>query len=225
MGRLAALGVTSGLFWIAASVAADAAPRGSFSAPGLAPRSPEIMLYFSHSIGGGAGAAGGGGSMRPTFGLRVQQVRQGANTGDPDAGDSMQHRELVNWQMEAHSNLHISDLRVKLGDRLTYDVTNQRFGSPSTRSAMQIGVPTLRTSPLSPSQSKPMFARTSAPTSVNHDFGRDNSNIREIAVAAMAALSPARFTSTQRQTAQRQGGIAGVVGAQRMQRGGFGGAN
>lgn len=227
MGRLAALGVTSGLFWIAASIAVDAAPRGASFAPGLAPRSPEIMLYFSHSIGGGAGAGGGGGPMRPTFGLRVQQVRQGANTGDPDAGDSMQHRELVNWQMEAHSNLHISDLRVKLGNRLTYDVTNQRFGSPSTRSAMQIGVPTFRNSPLNSSQPTPVFARTSAPTSANRDSGRDNSNIREIAAAAMSALSPARFTSAQRQSAQRQGGIAGVVATQRMQgaRGGFGSAN
>jgi hypothetical protein len=221
VGRLAALGVTGALFWIAASVAADAAPRGG---PGNAPHSPEIMLYFSHSIGGGGGA--GGGSMRPTFGLRLQQVHQAANTGDPEAGDPMQHRELVNWQMEAHSNLHISNLRVKLGNRVTYDVTNQRFGSPSARSAMQIGVPTLRNAPLSPSQPKALFARTSAPTPARHDSGRDNSNIREIAVAAMSALSPARFTSAQRQTAQRQGGIAGVVAAQRMQgaRGGFGGA-
>jgi hypothetical protein len=225
VGRLAAFGVTSGLFWIAAAVAADAAPRGEFFAPGLAPRSPEIMLYFSHSIGGGEGA--GGGSIRPTFGLRVQQVRQAANTGDPEAGDSMQHHELVNWQMEAHSNLHISDLRVKLGNRVTYDVTNQRFGSPSSRSAMQIGVPTLRNSPLSPSQPKPLYARSSAPTPASHDSGRDNSNMRELAVAAMAALSPARFTSAQRQTAQRQGGIAGFAAAQRMQgaRGGFGGVN
>jgi hypothetical protein len=199
---------------MAASVAADAAHRGGFFAPGVAPRSPEIMLYFSHSIGGGSGA--GGSSMRPTFGLRVQQVHQAANTGDPEAGDPMQHRELINWQMEAHSNLHLSDLRVKLGNRVTYDVTNQRFGSPSSRSAMQVGVPTLRNSPLSP-QPKPLSARSSAPTPATHDSGRDNSNMREIAVAAMAALSPARFTSAQRQTAQRQGGIAGVVAAQRMQ--------
>jgi hypothetical protein len=169
------------------------------------------MLYFNHSIGSGAG------SMRPTFGLRVQQVHQAANNGDPEAADPMQHRELLNWQMEAHSNLHITDMRVKLGNRLTYDVTNQRFGSPSARSAMQIGVPTLRDAPLSPSQPKPLFARTSTPTPVRHDSGRDNSNIREIAVAAMSALAPARFTSAQRQTAQRQGGIAGVVAAQRMQ--------
>jgi hypothetical protein len=225
VGTLAALGATSGLLWIAAAVAVDAAPRGGFFAPGLAPRSPEIMLYFSHSIGGGAGA--GGGSMRPTFGLRVQQVRQAANTGDPESGDSMQHRELVNWQMEAHSNLRLSDLRVKLGNRVTYDVTNRRFGSPSSLSAMQIGVPTLRNSALSLSQPKPLFARSSAPTPASHDSGRDNSNMREIAAAAMAALSPARFTSAQRQTAQHQGGIAGVVAAQRMQgaRGGFGGVN
>ena len=74
---------------------------------------------------------------------------------------------------------------------------------------------------------KPLFARSSAPTPASHDSGRDNSSMRELAVAAMAALSPARFTSAQRQTAQRQGGIAGVAAAQRMQgaRGGFGGVN
>jgi hypothetical protein len=119
--------------------------------------------------------------------------------------------------MEAHSNLHISDLRVKLGNRVTYDVTNQRFGSPSVRAAMQIEAPTLRNAPLSPSQPKPLFARTSAPMPATRDSGRDNSNVREIAVAAMSALSPARFTSAQRQTAQRKGGITGVAAAQRMQ--------
>lgn len=214
MGRLAALGVVSGLVWMAAPVTVDAAPRGGFFAPGLAPRSPEIMLYFSHSIGGGGA---GGGSMRPTFGLRVQQVRQAANTGDPDAGDSMQHRELVNWQMEAHSNLQISNIRVKLGNRVTYDLTNRRFGSPTARSAMQIGLPTLRNAPPGPSQPRPLFARSSAPTPATRESGRDNSNIREIAVAAVSALSPARFTSAQRQTAQRQGGLHGVIAAQRMQ--------
>lgn len=223
MGRLAAFGVTSGILWITASVPVDAAPRGSFFAPGSAPHSPEVMLYFSHSIGPGSG----GGSMRPTFGLRVQQVHQAANNGDPEAGDSMQRRELVNWQMEAHSNLHLADLRVKLGNRVTYNVITQRFGSPSTRSAIQIGVPTLRNSPLSPSQPRPLFARSSPPTPVSHDSGRENSNIREVAVAAMAAFSPARFTSAQRQSVQRQGGIAGIVAAQRMQgaRGGIGSAN
>jgi hypothetical protein len=213
VGRLAALGATGGLLWIAASMAVAAAPRGGFFAPGLAPRSPEIMLYFSHSIGGGDA----GGSMRPTFGLRVQQVRQASNTGDPEAGDSMQHRELVNWQMEARSNLHISDLRVKLGNRVTYDLTHQRFGSPSAASAVQIGVPTFRNAPLTRSQPRPLFAHSSAPTSASHDSGRDTSNIRELALAAVAALSPARFTSTQRQTAQRYGGLAGVIAAQRMQ--------
>jgi hypothetical protein len=178
------------------------------------------MLYFSHSIGAGAG----GGSMRPTFGLRVQQVRQASNSGDPEAGDSMQHRELINWQMEAHSNLHLSDMRVKLGNRLTYDVTQRRFGSPSNRSALQIGIPSLRNGRLNPAQSRPLVARGPggvsgglSSLSGGGDANRDNSNIREIAVAAMAALAPARFTSAQRQSAQRQGGLAGVVAAQRLQ--------
>jgi len=225
VGRSGAFGVGTGLLWIAAAVAVDAAPRAGYFAPGSAPRAPEIMLYFNHAIGAGAG----GGSMRPTFGLRVQQVHQAANSGDPDSGEVMQHRELINWQMEAHSNLHISDLRVRLGNRVTYDVTHHQFGSPSSRSAMQIGIPTLRNASITPVPSRPLFGRGSGATlsSTPRDSNRDSSNFREIAVAAMAALSPARFTSTQRQIAQRQGGIAGAVAAQRMQgsRGGFANAN
>ena len=230
MGRSGVFGISSGLLWIAAAVAVNAAPRAGYSAPGVAPRAPEIMLYFNHAIGAGAG----GGSMRPTFGLRVQQVRQAANSGDPDSGESMQHRELINWQMEARSNLHISDLRVKLGNRVTYDVTHRQFGSPSSRSAMQIGIPTLRNASLNPVPSQTLFGRgsvaslSSTPRDSNRDgSNRDNSNFRELAVAAMAALSPARFTSAERQIAQRQGGIAGAVTAQRMQgpRGGFANAN
>jgi hypothetical protein len=224
VGRLATFGVTSGLLSVVAAVVADAAPpRPGFFAPGVAPRSPEIMLYVSHSIGTGAGGV----PTRPTFGLRVQQVRQASNSGDPEAGDSMQHRELLNWQMEAHSNLHISAMRVNLGNRLTYDVTAHRFGSPSARSAMQIGLPTLRNAPLSAPQPRPALARGSPAKPASHDSNGDNANVREIAVAAMAAIAPAHFTSSQRQIAQRQGGIAGVVAAQRMQgaRGGFGNTN
>ena len=222
MGRLATFGSYSGLLSVVAAVAADAGPRPGYFAPGVAPRSPEIMLYVSHSIGAGAG----GGPARPTFGLRVQQVRQAANSGDPEAGESMQHHELVNWQMEAHSNLHISDLRVRLGNRVTYDLTAHRFGSPSTQSAMQIGIPTLRNAPLSP-QPGPVQARGSTAKPASHNSNGDNANVREIAVAAMAAIAPAHFTFSQRQMAQRQGGIAGAVAAQRMQgaRDGFGRPN
>jgi hypothetical protein len=175
------------------------------------------MLYFSHSVGAG-------GAARPTFGLKVDQLRQGANSGDPEAGDVMQRHELVNWQMEAHSNMHISDLRVQLGHRVTYDLTHRAFGSPATRSTLQLGVPSLRNATAGASQQKALSAQTSAvSSSVNpganaHNTLRDSSlrgdasSLREIANAAVAALAPARFTSAQRQMAQRQG----IPGPQRM---------
>jgi hypothetical protein len=177
------------------------------------------MLYFSHAVGGGAG----GGSMRPNFGLRVQQIRQGANNGDPEQGESMQRRELLSWQMDAHSNLHLSQSRLKLGNRLTYDFANSRFGSP-TRSVMQVGTPTLRNDATNLAQPRSFASRNPAgglsgvnASAVVHDSNRDNSSMRELATAAVAAMAPARFTSVQRQTAQRQGGLLGVVAAQRAQ--------
>jgi hypothetical protein len=222
---IAAFGVTSGLICTAAVFAASAGPRGGYFSPGLAPRSPEVMLYISHSIGAGSGG-------RPTFGLKVDQLRQVGDSGDPESGDVMQHRELVNWQMEAHSNMRISDLRVQLGHRVTYDVTNQRFGSPATRQTMQLGVPSLRNQPIGGTQPKALFAASPSVSAVASAGGasaihresfRDNSGLREIASAAVAALSPARFTAAQRQLAQRPG----LPGQQRLppQRGGYTGAN
>jgi hypothetical protein len=248
MGRSGALGVCTGLLCLAAAATADAAHRGAYFSPGgSAPRAPEIMLYFSHSVGGGAGA---GGSMRPTFGLRVQQIHQAANTGDPEQGESMQHREILNWQFDGNSNLRLSQTRVKLGNRLTYDFANSRFGSPS-RSLMKIGTPSLRTALVNPGAAaypvgvpnpgtavnpagvanpagaaksfgaRPFAApnptRSFASISSGRESSRDNSNMHEIAAAAMAALAPARFTSAQRQVAQRHGGITAIAGAQRMQ--------
>ena len=220
MGRLAAFGFCTGLACLAAAMTVDAAPRAPYFGPGGAsPRSPEIMLYFSHAVGGGAG----GGSMRPNFGLRVQQIRQGGNNGDPEQGDSMQRRELLNWQMEAHSNLHLSQSRLKLGNRLTYDFASSRFGSP-TRSVMQIGTPTLRNDAPNLALPRSFASRNPAgglgavnSASVGHDSNRDNSSMRELAAAAVAAMAPARFTSVQRQTARRQGGILAVAAAQRAQ--------
>lgn len=220
MGRSEAFGFCTGLLCLAAAVTVDAAPRAPYFGPGgAAPRSAEIMLYFSHAVGGGAG----GGSMRPNFGLRVLQVHQGANNGDPEQGDPMQRRELLNWQMDARSNLHLSQSRLKLGNRLTYDFASSRFGSP-TRSVMQIGTPTLRNGAANPVQPRSFASRNPAGgfaginlASVGRDSNRDNSSMRELAATAVASMAPARFTSVQRQTAQRQGGLLAVVAAQRAQ--------
>jgi hypothetical protein len=220
VGRSEAFGVCTGLLCLVAAVAVDAAPRAAYFGPGgNAPRAPEIMLYFSHAVGSGAG----GGSMKPTFGLRVQQIRQAANNGDPEQGDGMQHRELLNWQMEAHSNMHLSQSRVKLGNKLTYDFASSRFGSPS-RSVMQIGTPSLRNGFASSAQPKQFAARNpaggfaaGASSAPGHDSSRDNSAMREVAAAAIAALTPSRFTAPQRLAAQRPGGITAIAAAQRLQ--------
>ena len=208
MARSGAWGCCTGLVCLAAAITVDAAPRPAYFGPGgTAPHSPEIMLYFSHAVGGGAG----GGSMHPNFGLRVQQIHQGANNGDPEQGDPMQRRELLSWQMDARSNMHLSQSSLKLGNRVTYDFASSRFGSPN-RSAMQIGTPTLRNGVSNPVQQKSFASRNPAGVSSS------TSGMRELAAAAVAAMAPTRFTSPQRQTAQRQGGgLLGVVAAQRAQ--------
>ena len=90
------------------------------------------MLYLSQPIGGNAGAA-----LHPKFGFRVEQVRMMGNSGAPDAGDPLQHRALVGWQMDGLRGLHASDGKVELGGRMTYDVAHGVFAAqlPKTSNA------------------------------------------------------------------------------------------
>jgi hypothetical protein len=81
------------------------------------------MLYLSQPIGGG------GGTMHPKFGFRIDQVRMAGNSGAPDAGDPLQHRALVGWQMDGLRGIHASDMKVELGGRMTYDVTRGAFAT------------------------------------------------------------------------------------------------
>jgi hypothetical protein len=100
------------------------------------------MLYFSRPIGGGAA----GPSLHPTFGLKLAQVRLMPSSGDPQAtNEPMQHHELVNWQLGGHSGLHLSDMRVQFGRRLTWDVSRGSFGRPS-QPGIAIGPTALRAS-------------------------------------------------------------------------------
>jgi hypothetical protein len=210
---------------------ACAAPRAGFFGPGVVPQAPEVMLYFSHAIGGGPLA---GGASHPTFGLRLQQVRQGANNADPESGDAMHRRELLNWQMEARPDFHLGDMRVQLGRRVTYDITNARFGSPRHLPAMHIGMPSFRNGlppPLTGSGARtgiafanqppePRYssyeARSSAILESRATAWAPDSNVRsvrELAGAAFSAFSSFRPMPAQQLYAQRRSGTASAAGA------------
>jgi hypothetical protein len=212
VGRRGLQGVIVGLVGLASVAGVQAAP------PGPAPRAPEVMLFFSHSMGGGAGGVGG----HPTFGLRVQQIRQGGNNGDPEAGDPMQHHEWLSVQMNSRADLHFSDMRLKLGNRLTYDVSNRRFGAPPSRSAMQLGSPSLRNGSAASQPLRASAFHSPTPTLSPREAAESNSALREIAASAISAVAPARFSGLQRIMAQQSGGIrrgpAGALPARRTAR-------
>jgi hypothetical protein len=150
------------------------------------------MLYFSHSFGGAAV-----GFAKPTFGLRLQQVRQAGNSGDPQAlNDPMSHRELLDWQMERHS-----DMRLTLGHRLTYDLTNNAFGRPvERRAAAPVGGTRLR--PITgPALASGNIGRVDSRmeafpgNAFREPPGREMGGLHALAAAAVAALSPSHFTA------------------------------
>ncbi len=208
MTRAPAAAVVPGLALLAAS-ALQCAAASPPPAPALPPRSPQVMLYFTHAIGG---SGGGVGFKRPTFGLRVDQVRENGNSIDPQGGDPMSHRSLLDWQMEAHH-----DLRVTLGRRLTYDVTNRAFGSPASRSSIRLDVPNMRNAGLAQPRAAVFAGRAGgqggstnrsamelggAEQSRMDAFPRsafresvNSSPLREIATAAVSALNTSHIAT------------------------------
>ncbi|HZO22534.1 MAG TPA: hypothetical protein VFB37_08510, partial [Steroidobacteraceae bacterium] len=94
------------------------------------------MLYFSRPIGGGVGPA----MSHPTMGLKINQVRQMPNNGDPEAtGEAMQHRELINWQLGGRSAIRLSDMRLQLGHRVTWDLSRGSFGKTAPSITLEPG--------------------------------------------------------------------------------------
>jgi hypothetical protein len=133
--RRMALHLASGAICLVATAAATAAnslplPQG----PALPPRKPGFMLYFSTPMGGGSPAA-----LRPKFGFRLEQVRMTGNNGAPDAPDPMQHRGLIGWQMDGHRDMHFSDMRLELGNHVTFDMAHRSFGLSSRSASMTLG--------------------------------------------------------------------------------------
>ena len=150
MRRQAAFPITGGVLCLMAATVAAGAQPGAVAppaGPALAPRSHGFMLYLSQPLGGSGGAA-----LHPKFGLRIDQVRMTGNSGAPDAGDPLQRRSLVGWQMGGGSGMHTSDVKLELGGRLTYDVTHGGFGAQLSRP----GVPSNASRPVSAAASAHM---------------------------------------------------------------------
>jgi hypothetical protein len=159
------------------------------------------MLYLSQPIGGG-----GGGSMRPKFGFRIEQIHMAGNSGAPDAGDPMQHRALVGWQMDGFHGIHASDMKVEIGSHMTYDVTRGAFGMSRTYATFS-SRPAAANRTDAAAASKPFSPRLFEPgPPAREPFRQTNesgSMAHEIAAAAIGTLRLARPAPT----AQRIGAV------------------
>lgn len=185
-------GIVGFLSCTAATVTQAATPG-----PTVAPRAPQFMLYFSRPMGGGVG----GPAWHPTFGLKIAQVRLLPSSGDPQAtGEALQHRELMDWQFGGHSAMRLSDMRLQLGRRLTWDVARGTFGRPS-QPEIPIGSSTLRASLAGLKPLASPGARNLEPERTEHGLSservarqRETGRAGEHSMAALtvAALGPAQ---------------------------------
>ena len=210
MQSRAANRVAGGFICIAATAGVVVATPGiaaPLAGPALAPRTHGFMLYLSQPIGGGSGAA-----LRPKFGFRIEQVRMMGNSGAPDAGDPMQHRALVGWQMDGLQGMHASGMKLELGGRVTYDVTHGAFAAQLSRSsAASASRPASINRPDSYTESKLFAPHLLEPRLFESGFGtreplRLNSEsasmVHDMAAAAMGSL---RLTRPAVQAPQRVG--------------------
>jgi hypothetical protein len=196
MQRRTGFRLSGGVAFIAAMAGAAVAPAAIAApptGPTPSPRTHGFMLYLSQPIGGG------GGSMRPKFGFRIEQIRMAGNSGAPDAGDPMQHRALVGWQMDGFHGVHASDMKVELGSHMTYDVTRGAFGMSRT-SAASGSRPAATNRTDAATASKPFSPRLFEPgPPAREPFRQTNESVsmaHEMAVAAIGTLKLARPAAT-----------------------------
>ncbi len=133
------------------------------------------MLYIGRPVGAGAGG-------RPTFGLRVEQIRLRGNTDSPFAiGDSVQHRELMNWQVESRS-----EVRVQLARAVTWDVSRGVFGP-----RMGVSEPRLAAAPATSvrTTTRSWQPRAFASSAGNAGLVLDTDSYRESSVTARIAAT------------------------------------
>lgn len=206
MQRRAEFRLTGGVVCIAAMAGVAVAPVGMAApsaGPAVAPRTHGFMLYLSQPIGDGGGAA-----MRPKFGFRVEQIRMAGNSGAPDAGDPMQHRALVGWQMDGLRGMHASGMKVEIGGRMTYDITQASFGMQLQRSsAAAVSRPSATNRTEAPTESKPFSPHLFEPGPVAREpfrqTGESVSMVRDIAAAAIGSFNLSRPVPTQQRAAPR----------------------
>jgi hypothetical protein len=120
MHKRAAFRAAAGLTCLLTAATAVATPPVG---PASAPKSPEFMLYMSWPLG-----ARGRGSKLPNLSLRVGQARLGGNSGNPSAGDPMQHREIFRMEVFGRQDEPALGMRLGLGGRVTYDLHRGVFG-------------------------------------------------------------------------------------------------
>jgi hypothetical protein len=89
---------------------------------------PQIMFYFKQPIG----AAG---SSR-TYGLRIDQSSMPMPLPGTAAPGSLNHREIVNLQINAHANVRIDFAR-----RLSWDFGRRQFNLSGDQSDMALRLP------------------------------------------------------------------------------------
>jgi hypothetical protein len=80
------------------------------------------MLYVTVPVGDGHH-----GFKLPNVSLRFGEGRLGGNSGNPTAGDPMQHRELLRLEVAGRQSDPALDMRVAIGGRLSYDLNRGVF--------------------------------------------------------------------------------------------------
>jgi len=129
------------------------------------------------------------------------------NSGAPDAGDPVQHRALVGWQMDGLRGMHASDMKVELGGRVTYDVTHGAFAAQSLKPVTTPGSrPSVINRADSYSEPKPFSPHVFEPTLFGQGFGthdsfrqgsESSSMVHDFATAAMGTLKLTRPVQVQ----------------------------
>jgi hypothetical protein len=100
---------------------------------------PQIMLYFHQPLGAS-------GASR-TYGLRIEQASIPSTSPSASSFGGIHRREILNFEIASRTDMHL-----KLGRRLTWDVGQKEFGLLPLRPSPMFSLPvssSLRVDPVS----------------------------------------------------------------------------
>jgi len=132
----------------AVALSATSWAGGTLWQPGVA-LGPQLTVYVSQALWAGLATA-------RRYGLRLEQIRAGANGAQRAEDGTIHRRDLIELQIAAHAGV-----RIEFGTRLTWDLGEESFSTSGAPARLVLNLPVRSPASLLAMNQHPSQPRTS----------------------------------------------------------------